>query len=72
VGLTRFVYVRSMAFRSSSKFLPGSRLVFGSLLFIANKIGDLNLQELKSRKITRLDTDRFPLTLVQVGLTSEA
>jgi hypothetical protein len=27
------------------KFLSGSRLVFGSLLFIANKMGDLSLQE---------------------------
>jgi hypothetical protein len=42
-----FIYVRSMAFDSTSKFLPGSRLVFGSLRFIADKTGDLSLQEPK-------------------------
>jgi hypothetical protein len=45
MGLTRFIYVRSMEFDSTNKFLPGSRLVFGSLLFIADKMGDLSLQE---------------------------
>jgi hypothetical protein len=44
MGLTRFIYVRLMAFESTSNFLPGSRLVFGSLLFIADKTGDLRLQ----------------------------
>jgi hypothetical protein len=48
VGLTRFNYMRSMVFQSISKFLPDSRLVFGSLLFIADKMGDLSLQELES------------------------
>jgi hypothetical protein len=41
VGLTRFIYVRSMAFESTSKFMPGSRLLFGSLLFIIDKMRDL-------------------------------
>jgi hypothetical protein len=45
VGHMRFVYVRSMAFKSATKFLPGSRLAFGSLLFISDKMGDLRLQE---------------------------
>jgi hypothetical protein len=40
--------VRLMVFRSTSKFLPGSRLVLGSLLLIADKFGDLSLQELES------------------------
>jgi hypothetical protein len=43
MGLMRFDYMRSMAFQSSSKFLPGSRWVLGSLLFIADKFGDLHL-----------------------------
>jgi hypothetical protein len=37
------IYVRLMAFKSTSKFLLGSRLVFGSLLFVADKMGDLSL-----------------------------
>jgi hypothetical protein len=43
VGLMRFIYMRSMAFRSTSKFLLDLRLVFISLLFIADKIGNLSL-----------------------------
>jgi hypothetical protein len=72
VGLTRFIYVRSMAFESTSRFLTNSRLVFESLLFIANKMGDLHLQEPESQEITGSDTDRFPPTLVQVSLACEA
>jgi hypothetical protein len=45
MGLTRFICVRSMMFELATKFLPCSRLVFGSLLFIADKIGDMSLQE---------------------------
>jgi hypothetical protein len=44
----RFDYVRSMAFQSTTKFLPRSRWVIGSLLFIADKFRDLNLPELES------------------------
>jgi hypothetical protein len=32
-----------MAFQSTSKFLPSSRWVLESLLFIANRFGDHNL-----------------------------
>jgi hypothetical protein len=35
--------VRSIVFQSSSKFLPDSRWVFGSLLFIDDNFGDLSL-----------------------------
>jgi hypothetical protein len=45
---------------------------FGSLLFIANKMGDLSLQEPKLQEITGSDTDRFPPTLVRVSLVCEA
>jgi hypothetical protein len=45
VGLMRFNYVRSMAFISKSKFLPRSRWVLGSLLFVTDKFGDLSLYE---------------------------
>jgi hypothetical protein len=43
VRLTRIVYVRSMAYKSTSNFLSISRLVFRPLLFIADKFGDLSL-----------------------------
>jgi hypothetical protein len=61
-----------MAFESTSKFLSGSRLVFGSILFVADKMGDLSLKELKLWEITGSDTDHFPPTSAQVGLTCEA
>jgi hypothetical protein len=47
-------------------------MVFGSLLFIADKMRDLSLSEPKSREITGWDTGRFPPTLVRVGLACEA
>jgi hypothetical protein len=43
MGLMRSSFVRAMAFQSTTKFLLGSRWVLGSLLFIGNKFGDLNL-----------------------------
>jgi hypothetical protein len=53
-----------MTFKSISKFLLGSMLVFGSLLFIADKMGDLSLQDSEPREITGSDADRIPSTLV--------
>jgi hypothetical protein len=70
--LTRFNYVRSMAFQSTSKFLPGLRLVFRSLLFIVDKMGDLSLQEPESRVVTGSYTNHILLILAQVGLTCKA
>jgi hypothetical protein len=43
MGLKRSDYIRSMAFQSTTKFLPGSRWVLGSLLFITDKFEDLSL-----------------------------
>jgi hypothetical protein len=60
--------VRLLALRSTSKFLLGSSLVFGYLLFITDKMGDLSLQEPELREITRSDTDHFPPIPVRVGL----
>jgi hypothetical protein len=53
-------YVRSMAFQSTTKFLPGLRWVLRSLLLIADKYGDLSLQELESSEVIGLDADRLP------------
>jgi hypothetical protein len=64
VGLTGFIYVRSMAFESATMFLPDSRLVFGSLLFIANKMGNLGLQDPEPREIMGFGTDHLPLSPV--------
>jgi hypothetical protein len=62
--LRRFIYLRLMAFESTSKFHRGSRLVFGSILLIANKRRDLCLQEPEPREIVGSDTDRFQPMLV--------
>jgi hypothetical protein len=72
VGLMRFTYMRSMVFRSISKFLLGSRLVFRSLLFFANKMGNLSLQEPKPREVTGSDTDRFPPMPIRASLALES
>jgi hypothetical protein len=64
--------VRSMAFQSASKFLPVSRWVLGYLLFIADKFGDLSLQESELPKVVGSGTDRLPLASVQVGPVNEA
>jgi hypothetical protein len=72
VGLTGFIYVRSMVFESAIKFLSGSRLVFGSLLFIADMMGDLSLQESEPQAIIGSDADQFPPTPVRVSLACEA
>jgi hypothetical protein len=52
--------VRAMPFQSTTKFLPGSRWVVGSVLFIADKFGDLNLQESESREVVGLGTSYLP------------
>jgi hypothetical protein len=64
--------MRSMAFQSTSKFFSGSRLVFGSILFIADKMGDLSLQELESLEIVGSGIDHFPPPPARVYLTCEA
>jgi hypothetical protein len=47
--------VKSMASQALIKFLAGSRSMFGSLHFIANQFGDLNMQE--STMAIRHDSD---------------
>jgi hypothetical protein len=61
-----------MVFQSTTKFLPGSRWVLGSLLFIADKFGDMNLQEPRSREVIRSGTSRLPPALALVDLVKEA
>jgi hypothetical protein len=72
MGLMRLSYVRSMAFQSTSKFLPDSRLVFGSLLFIADKMGDLSLQEPESQEINGVGIDRVHPIPARDGFACEA
>jgi hypothetical protein len=72
MGPTRFIYVKSMAFDSTSRFLPGSRLVIESVLFIADKMGDLSLHQPESWEIDGSNTDHFPSTPTQAGLACEA
>jgi hypothetical protein len=71
MGLTRSSFVRAMTSQSTTKFLPGSRWVLGSLLFIADKFGHLNLQEPESREVIKSCTGCLPLALVRVGLINE-
>jgi hypothetical protein len=47
-------------------------MVFGSLLFIADKMGDLSLQEPELWEITGSDTDCLAPMSVLVGLACEA
>jgi hypothetical protein len=72
MGLMRSSFVRAMPFQSTTKFLPRSRWFLGFLLFIANKFGDLNLQEPKSCEVIRSGTNRLPPALVRDGLINEA
>jgi hypothetical protein len=60
VGLTRFQYVRPMAFQSTSKFLPVSRWVLRSFHFDADKFGDLSLQEPESHEVAGSGTGHLP------------
>jgi hypothetical protein len=64
MGLTISSFMREMTFQSTTKFLPGSRWFLGSLLFITNKFGDLNLLEPESFKVIKSSTDHLPPTLV--------
>jgi hypothetical protein len=64
--------MREMTFQSTTKFLPGLRWVLGSILFIANKFGDLNLQKSESREVVGSGTNRLPPAPIGVGLVNEA
>jgi hypothetical protein len=65
-------FVRAMTFQCITKSLPGWRWVLGSLLFIADKFGDLNLQEPESHEVIGSSTDCLPPATVWVGLINEA
>jgi hypothetical protein len=56
--------MRAVAFQSTTKFLLGSRWVLGSLFFIADMFGDLNLWEPESCEVVRSGTNHLPLALV--------
>jgi hypothetical protein len=60
MGLTRLGFMRSMTFQSTTKFLADSRWTFGSLLFVADKFGDLSLQEPESCEVAGLATSLLP------------
>jgi hypothetical protein len=64
MGLTRSNFMRTMAFQSTTKFLPGSRWFLGSLEFLTDKFENLSLQEQELSKVTGSGTGHLPLTLV--------
>jgi hypothetical protein len=72
MGLMRSSFVRTMAFQSTTKFILGSRWFLGSLLFITDKFGDLNLQEPESHKVIGSGTDRLPPAPVRFSVINEA
>jgi hypothetical protein len=72
MGLMRSSFMRSTTFQSTAMFLPGSRWVLGSLLFIVDKFRDLSLHEPKSWEVPRSGTSRLPPAPVQVSLINEA
>jgi hypothetical protein len=43
MGLIRSSFVRTMAFQSTTKFLPDSRWFLGSLEFLTNEFGNISL-----------------------------
>jgi hypothetical protein len=61
-----------MAFQYTTKFRPVLRWVLGSLLFIVDRFGDLNLQEPESCEVTGSGTDCLPLAPVRVDIVNEA
>jgi hypothetical protein len=64
--------VRAMVFQSTIEFLLGLRWFLGSLQFVTDKFGDLNLQESDSSEVVGSGTGRLPLAPVRVGLVNEA
>jgi hypothetical protein len=64
--------MRTMAFQSTTKFLPGSRWFLDSLEFLTGKFGDLSLHEPEMSEVTGSGTGHLPPALVRVGLVNEA
>jgi hypothetical protein len=64
--------VGTMVFQSITKFLLGSRWFLGSLEFLTDRFGNLNLKEPELSEVIRSGTSRFPPTLDRVGLINEA
>jgi hypothetical protein len=72
MGLTRFNYVRSMMFQSTTKFLSDMRWVLRSLLFVTDKFRDLSLQEPELPEVAGSGNGRLSPALVRVDLINEA
>jgi hypothetical protein len=62
----------TMAFQSTTKFLPGFRWFLCSHVFLTEKFGNLFLQELELSKAIGSGTSRLPAAPVRVSLISEA
>jgi hypothetical protein len=68
----RSIFVRTMVFQSTTKFLPGSRWFLGSLEFLSDKFRNLSLQEPELSKVAGLGIGCLPPAPVRVGLINEA
>jgi hypothetical protein len=72
MGLMRSSFVRTMAFQSTTKFLPGSMWFLGSLEFLTAKFGNLSLQEPELSKVTGSGSGYLPPAPDWVSLVNEA
>jgi hypothetical protein len=61
-----------MVFQSTTEFLLGLKWFLGSLQFVTDKFGDLNLKEPDSSEVVGSGTGRLPPAPVRVGLVNEA
>jgi hypothetical protein len=64
--------MRTLAFQSTTKFLPCTRWFLGSLKFLTDQFGNLSLQEPELSEVVGSGSSRLPPALVPVGLINKA
>jgi hypothetical protein len=62
----------TMAFQSTTMFLPDSRWFVGSLEFLTDKFGNLSLQQPESSEVVGSGIGNLPLASARVSLVNEA
>jgi hypothetical protein len=72
MGLMRSSFMRTNAFQSTTKFLPGSMWFLGSLEFLTDQFGNLSVQEPELSEVIGSGTGCLPPTPVRVSLVNEA
>jgi hypothetical protein len=64
--------MRTIAFQSTTKFLPSSMWFLGSLEFLTDQFGNLSFQEPELSEVIGSGTGYLPPALVCVGLVIDA